>query len=84
MLVAPALADAGLFPGLRELVTPEGEEAAANALRVNDVVLLGAGFPRTIEMLTAEGYAVVPLDVGRDRQDRRGPVVHVAALARAD
>ncbi len=61
VLVAPPLAGAGVFPGLRELVTPQGE--AANALRVNDAVFVGKGFPRTAELLTREGYAAVPLDV---------------------
>lgn len=65
MLVAPPLAGRRLFPGLRELITPEGEEAAANALRVNGVVLVGAGFPRTQAMLAAEGLTVVPLEVSQ-------------------
>jgi dimethylargininase len=66
ILAAPALADA--FPGRRVLVTPEGEEAAANALRINEVVLVGAGFPRTLAMLDAAGFRTVPLqtsEIGR-------------------
>ncbi|GEC31351.1 hypothetical protein EFR01_15220 [Sinorhizobium fredii] len=43
------------------MIIPEGEEPAANALRVNDVVMVGADFPRTIEMLDKAGYNVVPL-----------------------
>jgi dimethylargininase len=62
VLCTPALAASGIFEGLRQVATPEGEEAAANALRVNDVVLAGAGFPRTIERLGSLGYAVVPLE----------------------
>jgi dimethylargininase len=54
---------AGFFPGMRVVRVPEGEEAAANALRVNDVVLVGTGFPRTAETLDRLGYRVVPLDV---------------------
>jgi len=34
-------------------------------LRVNDVVMIGAGFPRTIEMLDKRGYKVVPLAVSQ-------------------
>lgn len=34
------LAKSGVFSGLRQLIVPEGEEAA-NALRVNDVVMVG-------------------------------------------
>ena len=36
--------------------------AAANALRVNDSLLIGSQFPRTIAMLAGEGYDLVPLD----------------------
>ena len=62
ILCTPALAGSGIFEGFHQIVTPEGEEAAANTLRVNDVVLAGAGFPRTIERLGSLGYAVVPLE----------------------
>lgn len=62
LLCAPSLAGTGMFGGLREIVTPDGEDAAANALRINDVVLVGAGFPRTIERLASLGYAVVALE----------------------
>ena len=61
----PALAAAGAFDGRRMLLTPEGEEAAANALRVNDVVLVGAAFPRTIGMLDDAGYRGAALDVSQ-------------------
>jgi dimethylargininase len=43
------------------LLTPDGEEAAANALRVNDTIFAGAHHPRTIDLLTAAGHTVVPL-----------------------
>ena len=56
------LAASGVFAGLRTLIVPEGEEAAANALRVNDVVLVGKTFPRTIDLLSAEGLTVVAID----------------------
>jgi dimethylargininase len=61
ILVTHRLAGAGMFAGHREVVVPRGEEAAANALRVNDVVLVGSDFPRTIELLDGLGYKVVPL-----------------------
>lgn len=62
VLCTPGLARTGIFDGLRPVTTADGEEAAANALRVNDVVLVGAGFVRTIERLGALDYAVVPID----------------------
>lgn len=56
------LAASGVFHGrFRELLVPAGEEAGANALRVNDVVLVGEQYPRTIDLLTTEGYSVVAL-----------------------
>ena len=61
ILCTPSLAESGVFSGFRQVVTPDGEEAAANALRVNDVVLVGAGFPRTIELLDGFGYKVAPV-----------------------
>lgn len=61
ILATARLAASGVFEGHRVLITPEGEEAAANALRVNQQVLVGRDFPRTAELLTRAGYAVTPL-----------------------
>jgi dimethylargininase len=57
----PRLAASGVFAGFRVILTPEGEEAGANALRVNDVVMLGADFPQSRDILAQAGYRVVPL-----------------------
>ncbi|HMA51655.1 MAG TPA: hypothetical protein VKP60_17975, partial [Magnetospirillaceae bacterium] len=46
------------------LLTPPGEEAAANALRVNEVVMVGAAFRATRAMLEKNGYKVVALETG--------------------
>ncbi|MDW9394875.1 dimethylarginine dimethylaminohydrolase [Sinorhizobium meliloti] len=61
ILSTDRLARSGVFGEFRQMIIPEGEEPAANALRVNDVVLVGSDFPRTIEMLDKAGYRVVPL-----------------------
>jgi dimethylargininase len=58
VLATRAMADARLFPGLDTLVVPEGEEAVANALCVNGVVLLAEGFPKTAALLARRGYDV--------------------------
>ena len=63
VIATPALAGAGLFDGLEVLRTSEGEAAGANLLRVNDVVLVGEGFPRTIERIVNRGHTVRPLPV---------------------
>lgn len=52
----------GCFEGYRVLHVPDGEEAAANAIRFNTLVLMAAGFPHTAEMLDREGYEVVEID----------------------
>jgi dimethylargininase len=63
LLATPAMAAAGLFDGFDVLVTPAGEESAANALRVNDTVFVDDRFPRTADRLAAAGLAVRPLRV---------------------
>jgi dimethylargininase len=57
------LARSGVLDGFRQVVVPDGEEAAANALRVNDVVLVASDFPKTIDMLDRLGYRIVPVEV---------------------
>lgn len=62
ILTTRRLSAGGHLDGYRLIHVAEGEEAAANAVRVNDVVLLPAGFPRTADILDAAGYAVVALE----------------------
>lgn len=52
----------GCFDGYRVLHTAEGEDAAANSIRFNRFVLCPAGFPRTAEMLSDAGYAVIEIN----------------------
>ncbi len=46
----------GCFKGYRVIQTAAGEEACANAIRFNDLVVMPAGFPRTRDGLSAAGY----------------------------
>lgn len=62
VMATRALAATGIFNGLEVIPTPEGEEAAANLLRVNDRVLVSAGYPRTGALLAERGLDVVPLE----------------------
>ena len=41
------MAQSGVFDGYRLIETAPGEDAAANAIRVNDTVFVSAGFPQT-------------------------------------
>jgi dimethylargininase len=60
ILATRRLAASGLFGDFRVVTVPDGEEAAANALRVNDRVFVSDAYPRTAELL-AKTYNVVPL-----------------------
>jgi len=62
ILSTPALAASGVFDGFRVVLTPEGEEGAANAIRVNERLFLSAGYPRTADALTQLGFRIVTLD----------------------
>lgn len=59
ILAVPLLAQSGVFTGYNVVEIPEGEEAAANALRLNAVMLIAAGYPETAEMLSIMGYEVM-------------------------
>ena len=59
VLVTADLAASGLFGGYDLVVLPDGEAAAANAIRVNDRVLVPAGFPRTAGLLADLDYDVI-------------------------
>lgn len=58
ILATERLAATGCFSGYRVILTPAGEEAAANAIRCNQLVLMAAGFPHTAERLRQAGYSV--------------------------
>ena len=52
------LAASGCFTGYRVIHTAPGEEASANSIRFNDLVLAPKGFPRTRDALDKAGYTV--------------------------
>lgn len=61
LLTTSRLAASGVFKNFGQIIVPQGEEGAANALRVNDRVFLGTGFPGTADLLDKMGYRIVPL-----------------------
>ncbi len=63
VLTTQTMADSRIFEGFRVVVVPADEEPAANALRVNDTVLIGDNFPRTADLLAGQGLNVRPLPV---------------------
>jgi dimethylargininase len=63
VLATESLATSGVLDGYRILGIPAEERAAANAVRVNDHVLVRADCPRTLDALTQRGLDLVPLQV---------------------
>jgi dimethylargininase len=61
VLSTQRLAASGVFKGMNVLHVPDGEEAAANALCINDHVLVSNAFPATIALLEKHGYNVQPM-----------------------
>jgi dimethylargininase len=58
VLSTKRLSASGCFTGYKVLDVPEGEEAAANTIRFNDLILMPSGFPKTREAITAAGFTV--------------------------
>jgi dimethylargininase len=68
VLSTARLARSGVFKDFKQIIIPEGEEPAANVLRVNDVLMVPSDYPRTIEMLDKLGYRIKPMktaEIGR-------------------
>lgn len=59
----PAMASSPHFKGLRVISVPEGEEKAANKLRIRDAALIGAHFPRSREIIERLGIRTIALPV---------------------
>ncbi len=60
--IAP-LAAHPAFEGRDVLTVPDGEEYAANCIRVNDVLFVPDGYPRTHALLRGLGYTLEILDM---------------------
>lgn len=58
ILATQRLDASGCFEGYRVIHTADGEEAAANTIRFNDLVLMPAGFPKTAEKLAKAGFEI--------------------------
>jgi len=63
LLATARMEGSGLFADVRTILVPEDENAAANALRINETIFLGDSYPRTADLLAREGFHVVPLPV---------------------
>jgi dimethylargininase len=58
VLSTTRLSASGCFDGYRVIAVADGEEAAANTIRFNDLILMPAGFPRTRDAIAAAGFTL--------------------------
>ncbi|MFK5981080.1 MAG: dimethylarginine dimethylaminohydrolase [Rhizobiaceae bacterium] len=56
------LAAIGCFENYQVILTPDGEEGAANIVRFNDNVFVSRGYPKSEALLKSHGYNVVVID----------------------
>ncbi|SMC54434.1 dimethylargininase [Desulfocicer vacuolatum DSM 3385] len=61
VLVTRRMAQSGIFNDFRKVILPDGDEPAANAVRINKSVLVSSNYQRTMELLDQQGYSVVPM-----------------------
>ncbi len=55
------LAASGCFDGFDVVIVPEEEPQGSNVIRVNDKVILAEEAPKTVAMLRAQGFDVLPV-----------------------
>lgn len=61
ILSTSRLATTGCFNGYRVIPVADSEEAAANSIRFNDIVLVPKGFPRTADRIAAAGFNLIEI-----------------------
>lgn len=61
ILSTERLAASGCFAGYKVIFVAPGEEAAANSIRFNDLVIMPAGFPATRDRILAAGFKVTEI-----------------------
>lgn len=68
LVVVDALAQRTSFEGYQVIHAPAGEEYAANCVRINDFVLVAAGFPYFTALVQELGYRTIQLDMSEYRK----------------
>ena len=68
LLAAGEIAGHEALSGWEIVRVPEGEDYAANCIRVNDALLVARGFPTSGALLGELGYDVVPLAMSEYRK----------------
>lgn len=60
------------FEGFNKIIIDEEETYSANCIRVNDYVLVPAGYPKTKEKIRAAGFKVIVVDTSEYRKVNGG------------
>ena len=68
MLVVDSLADAPLLQEFEPIQVPPGAEYAANCVRVNNRILMPAGFPALQAVLHDHGYSTIAVEMSEFRK----------------
>jgi dimethylargininase len=68
ILATKVMIDSGFFGSRKTIAVPDGEDYAANAIRVNDVVLMPEGSPKTLAAIEAGGFRTVTVPTHEARK----------------
>jgi len=63
LVVTGELCDKTEFSNFNQIRIGEAERYAANCVWINEQVLVPKGFPKSVEVISAQGYPVIELDV---------------------
>ena len=72
LLVAGEFINMLEFKGFNKIIIDEDETYSSNCIRVNDYVLLPAGYPKTKEKIKAAGFKVIIVDTSEYRKINGG------------
>ncbi|WP_066319786.1 dimethylarginine dimethylaminohydrolase family protein [Bacillus sp. FJAT-29814] len=68
IVVAGEFIDHPDFHSYKKIIVPPDEEYAANCIRVNDYVIIPAGYPQTKQRIEEAGYQTLELDTSEFRK----------------
>lgn len=68
IVVAGEFIDHPDFQSYKKIIVPPEEEYAANCIRVNDYVMIPAGFPKTVQAVKDAGYQTIELEMSEFRK----------------
>lgn len=73
LVANPQWVDLSPFAPMEIVAADRSEPWAASVLRVNETLVIPAGFPRTERLLRARGHVVEPIDLSELRKAEGGP-----------